>query len=378
MYFIHALFCRLFSIFPIDKKKIHVSCWNGRGGFSCNAKYIIQELEHRFPRSYKIYWAVNDDEILHASFPDYINLVRFHSLTSLYHQMTSFLWIDNCRKDMPYKRKGQYYLQTWHGSGPLKKVEADVREALVTGYEYNAKKDSAVIDGFLSGSRVDSGIFRHAFWYAGHVLDFGLPRTDILFKNDNTELKAEFCRKYNIDPSVRFVLYAPTFRDKKKGKEFDYGMKIEPVLESLRRKFGGEWKFLLRFHKNNEITEDDMRSHPDCIDVTSYIDMQELLCIADAAIDDYSSWVYDFMYTERPCFIYAPDISDYYDIRGFYIDFYSLPFPISENMDELCKDILSYDEKFRIQKSRDLLSRIGTFNDGHASERTVDWIMKLK
>ena len=376
-YFFHSVFCLFFSIFKINKTKIHVSCWNGRGGFSCNPKYIILELNKEFPGKYEIYWATNDPEKEHKKFPSYIHLVKYHSLHSLYHQMTSFLWIDNCRKDMPIKRRGQHYLQTWHGSGPMKKIEADVRDALVVGYEYNARKDSKMIDWILSGSGIETKIYKNSFWYTGQILEYGSPRSDALFYPRKDELKKDFCNDNNLPISTKLILYAPTFRDKKKGNEFNYGMNVERVLDSCKRRFGGDWIMLLRLHKNNMASADEIIKSKWCIDVSSYPDMQELLEFVDVAIDDYSSWFYDFMYTHRPCFIFAPDFDMYVHTRGFYIDFRLLPFPIADSIDLLCENIEKFDVAEQYKKYNQFFSYIGSFNDGHASERVVRMISDI-
>ena len=375
MYAMHSLACRLFSVFPIDKKKIHVSCWTGKGGFSCNPKYIINELESQFPGEYKIYWTVNDPEFYKPKFPKYIHLIKYHSVLSLFHQMTSIIWIDNCRKDLPYKRKHQYYIQTWHGSGPMKKIEADVAGTLPFGYECNAKKDSIAIDVIISGSRLESDIFRYSFWYDGEILEYGSPRADIVY-NGNEYAKKIFCLRYHFSPDTKFVLYAPTFRDHKKNKDFNYEIEVAPVLEALSKRFGGNWIFLLRTHKYNVISTEHLTSDPNCIDVTSYEDMQELLCFVDVAIDDYSSWFYDFMLTKRPCFLFVPDIDEYNVYRGFYIDFNSLPFPASHSLAGLCNDIVSFSDLDCLNDYKRFLSQIGSFNDGNASKHVVDWIRK--
>ena len=41
------------------------------------------------------------------------------------------------------------------------------------------------------------------------------------------------------------------------------------------------------------------------IEVSDYSDMQELLCAADILITDYSSSIWDFSYTKKPCFLYT-------------------------------------------------------------------------
>ncbi len=377
LYYLHALICIFFSIFPIDEEKIHVSCWTGKGGFSCNPKSIIQELEKEYPNKYKIYWAVNNPNENKKIFPSYIKLVKYHSLKSLFHQMTAFLWIDNCRKDLPYKRKNQFYLQTWHGSGPMKKVEKDVENTLPHGYRLNAQKDSLEADCILSGSELDSNIYRNSFWYNGLILESGYPKTDIIF-SDYGEIKRRFCKEYHLKETTKFVIYAPTFRDHKRTSEFQYELKVFPVLSSLKRKYGGDWILLLRMHKYNCISVKNLCENNNCIDVSSYSDIQELLSFVDVAIDDYSSWLYDFMLTGRPCFLFTPDLSEYYDYRGFYIDLYSLPYPISTNMESLCNNIEKMDDEECKRRSIKFLKEYNFFNDGHAAQRVVKWINDIK
>ena len=54
------------------------------------------------------------------------------------------------------------------------------------------------------------------------------------------------------------------------------------------------------------------------VDVTDYPDIQELMMISDVAITDYSSWIYDYVLSRKPGFIFATDIEEYNTERGFY------------------------------------------------------------
>ena len=66
-----------------------------------------------------IVWAVRN---MGAEVPAPVRKVEVDSPEYYYEMATSKIWIDNCRKDIyTHKRKNQYYIQTWHGSGPLKK-----------------------------------------------------------------------------------------------------------------------------------------------------------------------------------------------------------------------------------------------------------------
>ena len=97
--------------------------------------------------------------------------------------------------------------------------------------------------------------------------------------------------------------------------------------------------------------------------------MQELLAVADAGITDYSSWAYDYVLTRRPLFIYATDLDQYDQGRGFYYPLTETPFSISQNTDEL-----SENNQARID---DFLAKKECVDDGHASERIVGLIKQV-
>lgn len=108
---IQSLCFYICRVFPIKKKLISVCTFEGKGGFGCNPKYIVQELHRRNP-DYEFVWFVND---MTKEFPDYIKKVPNTTLSRAYWLTRSKLWIDNYRK--PYgtvKRKGQYYLNVNH------------------------------------------------------------------------------------------------------------------------------------------------------------------------------------------------------------------------------------------------------------------------
>lgn len=53
-------------------------------------------------------------------------------------------------------------------------------------------------------------------------------------------------------------------------------------------------------------------------DVSDYPEMQDLLCTADMLITDYSSSVWDYSFTYRPCFLFTPDLEEYKKNRLLY------------------------------------------------------------
>ena len=73
--------------------------------------------------------------------------------------------------------------------------------------------------------------------------------------------------------------------------------------------------------------------------------MQELLCVSDVLITDYSSVMFDFSLSKKPCFLFATDIDDYKNDRNFYFDFRELPFLLAESNDSLAENILDFNLK---------------------------------
>lgn len=81
------------------------------------------------------------------------------------------------------------------------------------------------------------------------------------------------------------------------------------------------------------------------IDACFYPDIQELLVSSDAAITDYSSCIFDFMLSRKPAFVFATDIKDFNNDRGFYYPLEATPFPIAVNNKELVENVLKFDDE---------------------------------
>lgn len=99
-----------------------------------------------------------------AEFPPQIKLVEFLSEESFDELASAKLWIDNTRK-FPYwkmgllKKDNQKYIQTWHGSLGLKKIEAAIDNENPDWRRWT-KLDSKNIDYILSNSSYDYRMFK--------------------------------------------------------------------------------------------------------------------------------------------------------------------------------------------------------------------------
>lgn len=374
-----SLLYRIFWIFPIDPKKIVYCNYNG-DGYGDNPKYISEEVIKR-GLNYKQVWLILSENIPTSEFPETISTVPWYSLSAMYELATAGIWIDNNRKEgYVRKRKGQIYIQTWHGGFALKKVEADVFPQQ-EWYVRNAKNDSKMADIFVSGSKIQSQIYRNSFWYEGDILEVGYPRNDILLpsksslKNKKILLQKIF-KGMQRPTNKKILLYAPTFRKKTSQKQ--ERLDFQKCINALMNRFGGEWIVLVRLHptgsKNHNIGSDEIQG---IYDLSAYPDMQELLYISDVLITDYSSCMFDFGLTMRPCFLYTPDLNSYMnDDRGFYIELDELPFSVFRSNEELCTGIESHDTKTYIENINYFFEKYGSFERGNASQSVVNWIVE--
>lgn len=358
------------SMSPINVNKIVICSYYGRG-FSDNAKYIAMECIKR-KLNYDIVWLVSNMEN-NEEFPQNIRLVKYGTVDAVKELATAKMWIDNSRKNYyTRKRKNQLYIQTWHGGIALKKIEKDAEDALNKSYVKFAKKDSKNADVFISNSKFNTNMYKDAFWYEGEVLECGVPRNDLFFNNikETSEKVKSF---FNIDSNKKIIMYAPTFRKDNNLEvyKFDY----EKCVQEFNKRFSEEYVMLIRLHPNVFHKSTELNFNADnVLNASFYPDMQELLVATDILITDYSSSMFDFMLTKKPCFIYASDIKDYSDDRGFYFELEKLPFVISKSTEEMIRNIESFDKERYLEQVDKFLKEQGCVDDGNASSRVVDWI----
>ena len=105
------------------------------------------------------------------------------------------------------------------------------------------------------------------------------------------------------------------------------------------------------------------------INASQYPDIQELLCAADILITDYSSCIWDFSFTFKPCFIYAPDLKKYQDEQGFYTPIEDWPFPLAKTNQQLMENIIVFDDEKYKQAVKKHHADLGSYETGTACEQ---------
>ena len=355
---------KVFCFFPVKRNRIVVCNYHGKG-YGDNPKYIVDKiLEHN--KDIEVVWLLDKYTNGVVDFPESIKEVQYYTMKSMYYLATAAVWIDNCRKDYaPKKKKGQLYLQTWHGGLGFKLVERKCVEDLPPFYLKHAKADAEMTDLMLSNSKKTSEIIYDMFWYSGKILEAGLPRNDELFKNVNR--KAEAVREnLGIPKETHIVLYAPTFRD-----EFDlapYDLELNSFAEALEKKFGGKWVGLYRLHPNIKADASKLMNFNNCIDVTRYADSTALLSATDVFVSDFSSMVFDFELSKKPVFLYATDYASYVKTRGVWLSFDNTPFPHAFSNDELMDELQKFDENKYETSLKQMMDNFEIRETGRASD----------
>lgn len=352
--------------------------FNFQGKYTCNSKYIAEKILETHPE-FEVIFIVNkgvmkDQEYI-DSLPEKIRLVVRDTPEAYYVLSTAHFWFDNALnciwRKIP-KRKGQIYINTWHGSLGIKRLSGDDNWIKI------AKYGNSQIDYFLTNSVFDEEVFTESFWPDVKHLKVGHPRNDIFFDECALKrLKEKVYDYYDIEPEVKTLLYAPTFRDDKQNVSAII-MDYEKVHAALVEKFGGEWKIFVRPHFHNlsafklNLSKEAKKI---IVDASKYDDMQELMAAADIGVTDYSSWIFDYIFTGRPAFIYARDIEEYVNSRGFYYSLNETPFEIASDDDCLCDNIRNYDsEKYKTDVSHFLEGK-GCYEAGKASEQVVQFMV---
>ena len=359
----------LFHVEPINYKKIVYISFGGKQ-MSCNPLYIYRALERLYPGKYNHIWVKETSD---AKGFETVKSCSHGTISFFRHMLTAGCVItnDTLPSYLNFSQK-QLVINTWHGGGLFKQTfglcsasEIKYNKAIQNIHNSDIKLYT------LSSCSWHENVVVRRFGYAGESLNSGMPRNDILFSDRNI-ITNKIKQYFKIPIDNKIVLYAPTFRgnanNASEGIDQFETINIIKLLSVLKSKFGCVFTFIFRGHHLMS------RGLTDCINASHYPDMQELLSAADVFISDYSSCLWDFSLTMRPCFIFAPDF-DIYSVRpGFESDYHQWPFPIAKSNKELNDNIFEFDNDIYSLKCQKYHNEYGSFEDGHASERIAQYV----
>ncbi len=266
-------------------------------------------------------------------------------------------------------------VQLWHGCGAFKKFGRSVAEK-----QFGASADYMDTHPFHKHYTLVTVSSPDVMWAYEEAMEYprktgvvqptGVSRTDVFF-DEAFRLRAKRTLAALVKQSEgkRVLLYAPTFR----GEIMDAYAPDVLNFKAMKAALGGEWILLCKHHphvKRRPVIPEDCRDF--AFDVSDTMPIEDLLCVADVCISDYSSLVFEYALFEKPMLFLAYDLDDYFDYRGFYYDYHELaPGPVVQDTVGVIDFVLHLDERFDLSRVQAFKKKFMSSCDGHATERIM-------
>lgn len=377
--FYRAIDKHIFRKLPMKKNWICFESFLGKQ-YADSCKYIYEYLLRNYKKDYKFIWIINDDTVKIPGNPTRVH--RF-SLKYFYYMTRSKYWVNNMRQPKWYpKRKGNVFLETWHGT-PLKKLVFDMEDVYSASPTYKAEvySQSRKWDYLVSDNPFSTEVFQSCFMFPKEkILEYGYPRNDLMHHPKRDKIAQKIRKKVGVPEGKKTILYAPTWRDDEYYGKGQYKFKLQLDLQRLRKEFGKEYVILLRTHYFIADSLDVTGVEDFAINVSKYSDITELYLISDICITDYSSVFFDYANLKRPILFFTYDLEKYRDVlRGFYIDIEKeIPGPLLYTNDEVVdaiKNIDKINEQYH-ERYEEFYNRFCALDDGHAAKRIVEKVFR--
>lgn len=368
---------------PVKKNRVVFDSSLGKS-YSGNPRHIFEyAMKHGYDKKWECIWFY--ETIPYYQVPDEAKQVQYGRLRYLYYMATAKVWVFDCRQpEFLIRRKGTYYIQTWHGT-PLKKLCLDMEDVFMVGekdietYQKHFVENVDTWDYLIAQNHFASATFRRAFAFKKNMLEIGYPRNDILFHEDNPDSIEKRKIALGIPLDKKVLLYAPTWRDDEYSGQAKYQFRPHLRFEQLQRELGDDYVMIVKYHY----------LIMDSVDWTPYKgfvyhfdqsqDIAELFIVSDMLITDYSSVMFDYSLLNRPMLFFAYDKHKYKnELRGFYFSYKAeMPGPISTTTDELVRDIREYDGSLYTDKYKKFKEKYNSIDDGTASEHVTRLVDEL-
>lgn len=374
--------------YKMDDETILFEAFGGRN-YTCSPKAIYEKmLSMPQFKNFKFVWAFLDTDIHDVKEDKRTTIVKSKSKEYYKYCSIAKYWIVNSiMEESLTKKKGQVYVQCWHGT-PIKKLRCDIE---VDGSVLNTIKeirkrndiDAKRFDYFISPSKYCTEKFISAFNLKklnkeNIIIEEGYPRNDFLFNKTQKDITL-IKEKLKIPINKKVIFYLPTFRDNQHTSGIGYIYELQIDFDRLRKAIGDEYVVLFSPHYFIANSIDLSKYEGFVINVARYDEINELYLVSDIIMTDYSSVFFDFANLKRPIVFYMYDYDLYQSrLRDFYISLDELPGPITRTQEELEKCIINIETEFPKyeRKYEDFNKKYNYLDDGNASERVIKEIFK--
>lgn len=266
--------------------------------------------------------------------------------------------------------------QLWHGCGAFKKFGLSTAD-LIFGDNRKEQLKHPYYENYslvtVSSPEV-AWAYEEAMNLSGRkeiIKATGSSRTDVFYDKDF--IKSAFETLYDVVPQAKgkkVILYAPTFRGRVAKAQTSKMFNIEMFYEN----FSDEYIVLFKHHPLVQKLPEIPHEYSNfAVDVTHLMDIEDLLCVSDICITDYSSLVFEYSLFEKPIIFFAFDLDTYFDWRGFYYDYFEMsPGPVCSTNLEMIDYIKNLDTRFDKQRVKDFRYKFMRSCDGNSTGRILD------
>lgn len=287
----------------------------------------------------------------------------FNCIRQVYHVNTSRVVLLDYNNFVVsnFKKKHVKVIQLWHASGAIKKFGNDIeREYKIKNYDYVLATSDEWKKPYSTAFNVDEN----------NVLSLGRPSNDSLFsKKKLKKYKENMYEKFPEIKGKKVILYAPTFRG-----DPIYDIKHQEIkLEYIKQELGDEYVLIYKLHP---WFGDKIISNDKTIINGNNESIKKLFSVTDFLIADYSAIIFDFSLLKKPMLFFTPDLEQYKEDRGMYLDYKkNMPGPICMSEEEIVKEIKN--NNFSIYDIEGFKNKYFKYQDGKSTELVVDFIKQL-
>lgn len=371
-------YIKYYEKLPLSNKTIFVESQQGKE-FSGNIYYIVRYImKSEKYKDYRIIvsaWGRQNADRYTEKFSELgYDLSRISAAVvasdDYYRAMATAKYLINDNTFVPsyVKKRGQVYLNTWHGT-PLKTLGRRIKsDAHSIG---NVQKNFCAADYLLHPNKYTMEHMTEDYMIenlskAKNIIG-GYPRNQVFFKTDHADrLKKELgiCGR-------RIYAYMPTWR----GVVGNVGNSLSEAymlvyLDELDKMLKDDEMLFVNLHpiakKNVDFSHFvHIRSFPEGYET------YEFLNAADVLVTDYSSVFFDFACTRRKIVLFPYDKEDYLADRGMYMSLDELPFPQAYDARQLLTELRSeknYDDS-------EFVDRFCHYDGADAAKKLCDYVI---
>ncbi|MDJ0377197.1 glycosyltransferase [Cryobacterium sp. PH31-L1] len=370
---------------PINPHAVLYEAFNG-SGLLCNPEALFRQLRITPDQAHlRHIWALKNPCTARREFrrDRTVRFVKTGSPAYYRALATSRFLISNATFPPQFsKRPGQIYLNTWHGT-PLKRMGYDIVDgAFGTA---NIVRNFVSADYLLAANPfMARQMFERAYKldgiFQGRMLLAGYPRIDRQTLSA-AESHSARSRLAQLNPGGReIVLYAPTW----KGASFAHpDDDLDALLHRVRQiEAGIDTSRYIVLLKTHQAVHALAARRADLVRmlVPNDLPTNVVLGLAGILVTDYSSIFFDFLATGLPIVFFTPDLADFQQNRGLYLNPAELPGPVCRTTAEVAAVIgqvadhgrlPAFTERYRIAQ-HDYVGQ----DDGAASARVIDVVFR--